>query len=347
MLSVFVKKDLKEFYLDVNFKSESPITVLFAPSGSGKSLTLQSIAGLIEPDCGRIEVNGSVFFDSDKGINLPPQRRRVGFLFQDYALFPHMSVIDNVEYGGKNRDYVKKLLKVFEIEDIKNRYPSQISGGQKQRVALARALASEPTVLLLDEPFSALHKSLKVQLYSELKRIKDEFGVPIVFVTHDIDEVFELADTIVIMDRGKVVQFGEPFEVFMSPKNVGVAKLLGHRSFVKGKVEKVEERFTLVRTDYGLIKGRKRYDVRSGDNVLISILPFSLSLSPFSESTRVTALIKRIEQEREFKRIFAEVFNTDVEFLIPLPLSPNFIIEEGRSTEVYLSADSIPVIKED
>ena len=346
MLNISIRKNLRGFSLDVNFHSDSLITVLFAPSGSGKSLTLQAIAGLIEPDWGRIEINGTVFFDSEKRINLPPQMRKVGFLFQDYALFPHMKVIDNVRFGSESDDYVNELLKVFEIELIKDNYPSQISGGQKQRVALARALASKPRILLLDEPFSALHKTLKLQLYNELRRIKENFNIPVVLVTHDIDEVFELADNLVVMNRGKVVQIGEPFEIFMNPANMEVAKLLGHRSFIKGVVKKVEQNFTVVETKYGLIKCRSRKGVFPGDSVFLSILPFSIALSPSVESTRVTAFIKGIEREREFKKIIANVLGTDIELLIPLSLSPSFIIERGRSTEIYLSADSIPIVME-
>ena len=347
MLKVSVKKRLKDFFLDVEFSCKAKITALFAPSGSGKSLTLQTIAGLVEPDEGRIEVNGRLFFDSKRRINLPPQKRRVGYLFQDYALFPHMTVIENVRFGSKDERLVKELLKVLEIEEIKDKYPSEISGGQKQRVALARALATKPEVLLLDEPFSALHKELKLSLYKEIKKIQELFGIPIILVSHDIDEVFELADFLVVMEKGKVVQTGEPFSVFMNPLNLKVAKLLGHRSFLKGKVVSIGRNYTEVKLRSGiLLKCRKREGVSVGDEVFVSVLPFSLALSPRLESTKLIVLVRKISHSREFTKIEVEIEKEKVELLIPSSLSPNFIMEEGRTATIYLSADFIPVIKE-
>ncbi|TCK06234.1 ABC transporter ATP-binding protein [Phorcysia thermohydrogeniphila] len=347
MLEISVKKRFKDFCLDVEFSCRTRITALFAPSGSGKSLTLQTIAGLVEPDEGRIEVNGKLFFDSKRGVNLPPQKRRVGYLFQDYALFPHMTVIENVRFGSKDEELVGELLKILEIEEIKDKFPSEISGGQKQRVALARALATKPHVLLLDEPFSALHKELKLSLYREIKKIQELFGIPIILVSHDIDEVFELADFIVVMEKGRVVQTGEPFSVFMNPLNLKVAKLLGHRSFLKGRVVSVGSDYLEVKLRSGIkLKCRRREGVAVGDEVFVSILPFSLALSPSLESTKLVVLVRKISSSREFKRIEVEIERERVELLIPSSLSPNFIMEEGRTATIYLSADFIPVIKE-
>jgi molybdate transport system ATP-binding protein len=347
VLKVSVKKNLNNFFLDVEFSSEFPVTALFAPSGSGKSLTLQAIAGLMKPDKGRIEVKGRVFFDSDKGVNLPPRKRRVGYLFQDYALFPHMTVIENIRYGSRDEGLIKKLMKMLEIEEIQDRYPSEISGGQKQRVALARALATKPEILLLDEPFSALHKSLKISLYREIKELQRIFGVPIVLVSHDIDEVFELADFMVVMEKGRVVQHGKPFSVFMNPLNLKVAKLLGHRSFLKGRVVSIGKNYIDVKLKSGLrVKCRKRDGVFPTDEVFVSILPFSLALSPSVESTKVTVLVRKISGGREFTKVEVELGGEVVELAIPSSLSPNFIMEEGRTATVYLSAEFIPVIKE-
>ena len=345
MLTVSVRKNLKDFSLDVDFHSEAKITALFAPSGSGKSLTLQTIAGLMKPDRGRIEVNREVFFDSEKGINLSPQQRKVGYLFQDYALFPHMTVIDNIRYGSKDEELIERLLRILEIDSIKNKYPSEISGGQKQRVALARALATKPKILLLDEPFSALHKELKLSLYREIKKIQELFGIPIVLVSHDIDEVFELADFLVVMEKGKVVQTGEPFTVFMNPLNLKVAKLLGHRSFIRGKVVSISRNYIRVKLKSEItLRCRKRKDVSVGDEVFVSVLPFSLALSPSVESSKLVVLVKKISHSREFTKVKVEIERESVELLIPSSLSPNFIMEEGRTATIYLSADFIPVI---
>ncbi len=347
MLTISVKKDLKDFSLDVDFHSEAKITALFAPSGSGKSLTLQTIAGLMKPDKGRIEVNGELFFDSEKGINLSPQQRKVGYLFQDYALFPHMTVIDNIRYGSKDEKLIEKLLRILEIDSIKDKYPPEISGGQKQRVALARALATKPKILLLDEPFSALHKSLRLSLYGEIKEIQKIFKIPIILVSHDIDEIFELADFMVVMNEGKVVQSGKPFDVFMSPKNEKIARLLGHRSFLRGRVQKLEKSYVSVETEKGFVfKCKKNSDLKLGDRVIISVLPFSLALNPAVESTRVTALVKKIISGREITKVVIDL-GEEIELSVPSSLSPNFIIEEGRTATFYLCADFMPVIKED
>ncbi len=346
MLTVSVKKDLRDFFLDVDFHSEAEITALFAPSGSGKSLTLQTIAGLVNPDRGRIEVDGKVFFDSEGGIDLPPQMRRVGYLFQDYALFPHMKVMENIRYGSKNDGLIEKLVEILEIGSILDRYPSEISGGEKQRVALARAFAMEPRILLLDEPFSALHRSLKLSLYTELKELRSLFGIPVVLVSHDIEEVFELADFLVVMENGEVVQCGRPFEVFMNPRTVRIAKLLGHKSFLKGVVKGVEGGFVCVETERGmLLKCKRNGELKRGDTVHISILPFSLALSPEMATTKVDVLVKRIERTREFTRLVVDM-GSDVELSIPSSLSPNFILEEGKVVSIYLSADYMPIIKE-
>jgi len=345
MLEVNVEKRFSDFELRVRFLSEAKVTALFAPSGSGKSLTLQLIAGLIKPDKGRVVVGKKVFFDSENGVNVPPQRRKVGFLFQNYALFPHMTVWENVVYGAKDRVFAEELLKILEIESIKGKYPAEISGGQKQRVALARALAVKPKVLLLDEPFSALHKSLKLTLYSELKRIRDRFGIPIVLVTHDIDEVFELSDYMVIMEKGKVVQVGEPFEVFMSPENLSVARLLGHKSFFPGTVKGVEGDYVFVETKGGVLKGRKKGEINVGDKVWVSILPFSVALSSTAEVSKVIALVKAIEVKREFTRVVVDLGGEEVELHIPCCLSPNFILEKGRTATFFLNADFISIVR--
>ena len=345
MLSVSFRKRLKGFSLDVEFESEGRVTALFAPSGSGKSLTLQTIAGLIKPDEGKIKVGRKVFFDSSKKVNLPPQKRKVGYLFQDYALFPNMSVIENVRYGGNKG--VENLLKVLEIDSIRDRYPNEISGGQKQRVALARALASKPEILLLDEPFSALHKSLKTSLYGELKRIQEMFNIPVVLVTHDIDEVFELSDTVVILRDGRVIQSGKPFDVFMNPADEDTARLLGHKSFISGTVVSVEGEYALVKlSDGNTLKCRQRGRIGVGEKVKLSILPFSVALSPSQEAARVDVLIRRISKKRQIMKVEVVISGTSVELEIPSSLSPNLILEEGRFTSIYLSAEFIPVLKE-
>ncbi len=344
MVKAHLEKELKDFHLKVSFNSREPVTALFAPSGSGKSLTLQAIAGLVKPDRGRVEVKGKTLFDSEKGIDLPPQKRRVGYLLQDYALFPHMTVLENVSYGAKEREKVHQLLKRFKIEELKDKYPDQISGGQKQRVALARALATEPQLLLLDEPFSALDRNLKEELYRELKELLDELKIPVILVTHDHQELFELARWVVILERGKSVQEGEPEEVFFNPSSLKTAKLLGHRTFLEGEVLEVN-RETVIKLPSGRVLKCRRGNFKPGEKVFVSILPGSLSLSLTKEVNRVEMKVLRVEKGREIDRIFALFEGVETELHIPSTLSPNFLIQEGRESTFYLSSDHLPLIR--
>ncbi len=202
------------FKLDVAFREEAPCLALFGHSGSGKTLTLQAMAGLFTPDAGHISVNGRVLFDRAQKINLPARGRRTGYLFQDYALFPHLTVRGNISFGLENgRDFrlggkraikgrVDELLERFELEPLAEQRPDILSGGQKQRTALARAVAARPDVLLLDEPFSALDPLLRGRVRAECKEIIGSFGIPAVMITHDPEDVAAMADKVVFYNRG-------------------------------------------------------------------------------------------------------------------------------------------------
>ncbi len=204
----------EEFLLHSKFSSTDRALVLFGPSGSGKTLTLQAIAGLLTPDSGYIAVNGDVLYDSSAKINLPTRRRGVGYVFQDYALFPHKTVRENVGFGLKpflrpisaaDAHRVEELVELFGLAKMANMKPAQLSGGQKQRTALARALATKPRMLLLDEPFSALDQPLRLRMRNELARILESFDIPMIMVTHDSDEVESFAQAVVVYRDGTVV----------------------------------------------------------------------------------------------------------------------------------------------
>ncbi len=204
----------RSFELAVSFSSQDDVTVLSGPSGAGKSMTLRAIAGLISPDAGKIRMGGRLLFDSKQGVNLPARKRNVGYLFQDYALFPHLTVRENIGFGlrhgwlGRLRDKDKKsveeLLDVFELGMESESLPCDLSGGQRQRTALARALIRRPDLLLLDEPFSALDPLLRAKMRSELLKIRSHFRLPVILVTHDSADVDALADTLVLLDKGHV-----------------------------------------------------------------------------------------------------------------------------------------------
>jgi molybdate transport system ATP-binding protein len=209
MLELDIQKELSHFQLALRFRLEQEIVVLSGPSGSGKTTILNCIAGLSAPDSGYIKLNGSAFFEN--GRALPPQKRNIGYLFQDYALFPHMTVENNILYGVKTKkrkplpSLVQQLLEVLGIGHLLGKYPHQISGGEKQRVALARSLATEPSLLLLDEPLSALDQETRTDCQNELLRLHQLWKIPFIIVTHDLHEAQKLGDDIFMIEKGKIV----------------------------------------------------------------------------------------------------------------------------------------------
>lgn len=239
-----IEKKLGSFLLKIKFEAGDETLALLGASGCGKSMTLKCIAGIEQPDRGTIIVDGVTLFDSEKKINLPPQERHVGLMFQNYALFPNMTVLQNIQAGArrekdkeKREQDVHRMMESFGITEISNRYPSQLSGGQQQRVALARILVSAPRILLLDEPFSALDSHLRFRLEQEVRDVIRKFGKTVLLVSHDRDEVFRMADSIAVMNAGAIEAFGKKHEVFQEPKTQAGAKLTGCKN-----ISKIEQR---------------------------------------------------------------------------------------------------------
>ena len=229
-LEVDITKKLDGFFMHVKFQVEEEIFAILGASGCGKSMTLKCIAGIEKPDAGRIVLDGRVLFDSEKKINLPPQKRKVGYMFQDYALFPHMNVVQNIEAGmGRrpDRSRTESFIRQFQLEGLEKRNPEQLSGGQKQRVAMARMLAAEPELILLDEPFSALDTYLKWQLEQEMQDQLRKIRKPVIFVSHNRDEVYRLCDTVSCMNHGKIEVMEPMKEFFQNPKTRTAAILSG------------------------------------------------------------------------------------------------------------------------
>jgi molybdate transport system ATP-binding protein len=220
-----------EFLLGVDLTvSEGEFVALYGPSGVGKTTLLRCLAGLEQPHQGSVVVNGETWLDTVNRISLPPQRRNVGYVFQDYALFPNMTVRGNLEFAlrkGANRKRVDDLLELMELGELQGRKPDMLSGGQKQRVALARALASEPRLLLLDEPLSALDATIRSRLQDEILRVQKHFGLTAIIVSHDVGEVYKLANRVMVMEEGCIVQQGKPAEVFSAGQTSGKFRFTG------------------------------------------------------------------------------------------------------------------------
>ena len=237
LLKVDLDHQLGPFALQLAFSSSSRRLGILGASGAGKSQLLRCLAGLETPERGRIELNGRVLFDSESKINLPLQRRRIGLVVQHYALFPHLNVAENVGFSlstlppEQRQERVRHQLERVGLRELGHRYPSQLSGGQQQRIALARALASEPDLLLLDEPFSAQDTYLRRQLQQQLADLLQDCQVPALLVTHDLEEAYRLSDDLLVIDQGKLLAHGPNHEVFDHPRDLVVARLSGCKNF--------------------------------------------------------------------------------------------------------------------
>ena len=245
-LSVDIKKDFGSaaggFCLDVSFETARGITCLLGASGCGKSMTLRCVAGIEKPDEGRIVLDGRVLFDSEKGVNLPPQQRNVGYLFQNYALFPNMTVRQNILCGLHNEkdlrvreERLAEMLSLMRLTGLEEHRPAQLSGGQAQRVALARILVSDPKLLMLDEPFSALDANLRDSLKIELRDMLHSFGREVLMVTHSRDEAYNMSSRIAVMDGGRILTMKPTKELFADPESVQAAVVTGVKNIAAAR----------------------------------------------------------------------------------------------------------------
>jgi molybdate transport system permease protein len=241
-LFVDIQKKLPDFLLDVSFSTNEQPLGLLGASGAGKSMILRCIAGIETPTKGRIILNGRVLFDSERGINLPPRDRRIGFLVQNYALFPHLTVAQNIAFGlpkvetfrrnvSTIKQQIEAQLAAVQLQGFADRYPHELSGGQQQRVALARALASQPEALLLDEPFSALDTHLRSQLEQQLISTLATYQGATLFVTHNLEEAYRVCQNLLVMEEGKAIAYGSKHDIFERPNTAGVAQLTGCKNF--------------------------------------------------------------------------------------------------------------------
>ena len=257
-LYVKIKKDFGGFVLDSEFEADAEVLGILGESGCGKSMTLRCIAGVVTPDEGRIELDGTVFFDSEKKINLKPQERHIGLLFQNYALFPNMNVIQNLQAGirgqklGKEEQQkrITEMMEKFCLQGLERHKPSQLSGGQQQRVALARILLTRPRLLMLDEPFAALDEFLRWKLELELEDVLKEFGSITLFVSHNRDEIYRVCDRVCVMNRGMSSEPVPIKELFTAPASREAAYLSGCKNFSDAAVTENGEVMAL---DWGIV----------------------------------------------------------------------------------------------
>ena len=240
-LEVAIEKNVPGFRLAVEFSADGAPLGLLGPSGSGKTMTLRAIAGLEMPDRGRIVLHGRVLFDSKEGINVPARARRIGFLFQNYALFPHLNVTQNIAFGLRHLPDAEKNRRISEqlaaahLDGLAERYPVTLSGGEQQRVALSRALAIEPAALLLDEPFSALDTHLRSALERQLRETLASYGGATLFVSHNLEEAYRVCEKLVVLSNGSVAAHGPKEEIFRHPPTLEVARVTGCKNFSRAR----------------------------------------------------------------------------------------------------------------
>jgi molybdate transport system ATP-binding protein len=272
------------FLLDLEFQATAGVTALFGPSGSGKTLTLDSIAGFVRPDEGRILLDDNILFDGATRVFLTPQQRRCGYVFQNYALFPHMTLRENLMFAVERRPRlerhrrVNEMLERFHLQDAAGRRPHEVSGGQRQRCSIARALIGSPKVLLLDEPAQGLDAPLRTELYTALRQVRADFKTPVVLVTHDLEECFELAEEMIVMRAGRIVQSGPPRKILDQPANADVARLLGHFNLLAGEIRALDPGRNTSRVQIGEFEVDGPYfpGHLKGDRVTVCVRPEQL-----------------------------------------------------------------------
>ena len=309
--------DFAGFSLDVEFRAASGVTVLFGSSGTGKTLTLDSIAGFVRPDEGRILLDDQILFDGAAGVHLPPRARHCGYVFQNYALFPHMTLRENLEFAVERlprlerHRKVKEMLEKFHLAEVAGRRPYQLSGGQKQRCSIARSLSGAPRVLLLDEPARGLDAPLRAELYSVLREVRRDFGIPILLVTHDSDECFELADEMIVLREGRVVQSGPPRKVFEQPANVEVARLFGLYNLLPVEIKALDPGRNSSRLRYQEFELTGPYFPGRliGDQVWLCVRPDALGVAPrdgrLGMNQMPATLLRVVEKPERMRMEFA------------------------------------------
>ena len=348
-LEIDIEKRFPDFTLAVHLSCENEVVGLLGASGCGKSLTLKCIAGIETPDRGRIAINGQTVFDSERGINIPVQSRRVGYLFQNYALFPTMTVWNNIASvikrpKSERGEIVDEIIKTFQLEGVKDLYPRQISGGQQQRAALARILVSQPQVLLLDEPLSALDTHLRWKVEQEIMQVLENFQGPTIFVSHDRGEAYRISDKIAVMADGAIVSTGAKEDVFSSPKTLAAALITGCKNF--SKAEKSGE-FRVRATDWGVELCTQRAVPDGVKYVAVRARHFAFADRPDGENV-FQCFVHRIIED-PFERIVEFSFGAGAEQSARL----QFIVAKENSGEhekgncaVLVPADRIMLLEE-
>ena len=324
------------FQLDVTFEAASGVTILYGPSGSGKTLTLDSIAGFVLPNSGRILLDDRILFDGASGVNLAPQRRSCGYVFQNHALFPNMTLRENLAFAGdglarlERHRRIAEQLDRFKLTSVAGRYPHELSGGQKQRGSIARALMADPRIILMDEPARGMDAMLRADLHELIRELRSSLQVPILVVTHDAEETFALADRVLVYDAGKIIHSGSPAELLENPGTVRVARLMGGFNIFDADVIALDpgrqtSRLRLLGQE---MDGPHLRGCFRGDKISVCIRPEELRLTDRPGDNRIRADLQRtVERAQSVRADFGKELVVDV----PRDVWSGFA-ESGRRT---------------
>jgi molybdate transport system ATP-binding protein len=310
MKSFRASKESAAFTLDVEFTAAPGVTVLYGASGSGKTLTLDCVSGFVRPDAGRILLDDRILYDANARVHLAARDRRCGYVFQNYALFPHMTLRENLAFGAEGRPrldrhrFVNEMLERFRITEFSGRYPHEVSGGQKQRCSIARTLVANPKLLLLDEPARGLDAALREDLYGILRDLRSDYRIPILLVTHDLEECFATGDQLLIYLNGKIAQSGEPHTVLDRPASSEVARVLGYANIFEAEILALDPgRNTSRVRAFGQELAATYFPGRFlGDRVLLCAQASSLRICAQGGQNRVPAKLLRVSERTQTVR---------------------------------------------
>jgi molybdate transport system ATP-binding protein len=309
------------FHLEVEFEAGAGVTALYGPSGSGKTLTLDAIAGFVKPDFGRILLDDRILFDAQSGVNLAPQERTCGYVFQNYALFPHMTLRENLAFAAyslprlERHRRIAEQLERFKLTDMAGRYPHELSGGQKQRGSIARALITNPRAVLLDEPARGLDEALRADLYALIQELRAGLRVPMILVTHDLEECFALADRVLIYDAGRIVHRGAPAELLRTPGTADAARLLGGFNIYEADVIALDpgRQTSRLRMLNEELSGPHLRGCFKGDRVAVCARPEELQIATQPGENRIRAALRHtVERTQSIRADFGNGLIVDV-----------------------------------
>ena len=352
---VDIRKAFPDFLVDTQLaiSVEGPrVLILFGPSGSGKTTLLRCLAGLERPDRGTIRLGRDLWFDGTSGVHVSPQSRHIGFMFQDYALFPNLTVTGNIGYGlaslpkEERARRVNDTIELLKLQGLEQATPSQLSGGQQQRVALARAIATRPRLLLLDEPLSALDMPTRLTLRGELRGLLKRLGIPSIVVTHDWEEALALGDHMVVLSGGRVRQTGIPQQVFNAPTDVEVARIVGMETIVPGRV--IESANGLLTVEAGGVKMQALGSEEPGTDVFVCIRAEDVTLEPVgnagtSARNHLAGRVRAITSIGALARVDLDC-GVPLSAVITRPALEELRLVEGSSVKAALKAGAVHLV---